>query len=83
MRILFLFILTDREVVFADREDCLCVNREKAPHTPPPAYYEAMNASYVEKMANFEQIKYTFKLTTLKKPSDFDLESVTKKLIDQ
>ena len=42
-----------------------------------------MNATYAEKMINFEQIKYTFKLTTLKQPTDYDLESVTKKLIDQ
>ena len=39
-------------------------SREHASQKPSKRYYEALNASYVHRMANFEQTKYTFKMTS-------------------
>ena len=39
-------------------------SREHASQKPSQRYYEALNASYVHRMANFEQTKYTFKMTS-------------------
>ena len=42
----------------------LYISREHASQKPSKRYYEALNASYVHRMANFEQTKYTFKMTS-------------------
>ena len=42
-----------------------------------------MNATYVEKMARFQQTKYTFQLLTEFKPTEPDLEALSQKLVDQ
>lgn len=42
-----------------------------------------MNATYVEKMARFQQTKYTFQLLTELEPTESDLEALSQKLVDQ
>ena len=54
-----------------------------ASQRPAQSYYEAMNASYIERMARFQQTKYTFKLATQIRPTESDLSALSQKLIDQ
>ena len=54
-----------------------------ASQRPRQSFYEAMNASYIERMARFQQTKYTFKLATSTHPTETDLAALSQKLIDQ
>ena len=54
-----------------------------ASQNPKEKFFEAMNATYVEKMARFQQTKYTFQLVTEFEPTEPELEALSQKLVDQ